>query len=82
MPWRGRTRQVDAADVGASSRIATQLFAERGYDAVTTARIAERAQVSVPTERRIRRASQLDQPFMIRYSKGDAPRGRPGVNIS
>lgn len=33
----------------AISDLATKLFAERGYDAVTTAEIAERAKVSVPT---------------------------------
>src|SRR5271156_2649476 len=33
----------------AISDLATQLFLERGFDAVTTAEIAERAQVSVPT---------------------------------
>lgn len=33
----------------AISELATQLFAKRGYDAVTTAEIAARAQVSVPT---------------------------------
>ncbi len=33
----------------AIAELATQLFVKRGYDAVTTAEIAERAQVSVPT---------------------------------
>jgi AcrR family transcriptional regulator len=33
----------------AISDLATKLFLERGYDAVTTAEIAERAEVSVPT---------------------------------